>query len=150
MSSGSSSPGIELDASHGDSERDFDDGSDAEDAGSEYSGSESESEQPQADRTFDPMPAHLTLPLELQSRILFLQDSQLQSVWGTYRFGAYAFFSSFFRARLSIIMPVCRAWKEYIEHLAKTRWVRTGAFLYAGYMTVHHSLHVVDFHADGF
>ncbi|KAJ7777381.1 hypothetical protein B0H16DRAFT_956009 [Mycena metata] len=99
----------------GDSD-DGDSGS-AEGSQSEYEGSISEySESEQPDRYFDPMPEHLVLPLELQSRILSLESSQFQLLWGTYRF-------------------VCKAWKEYIEHLAKTRWVRTGAFLYAGYMT---------------
>ncbi|KAJ6581061.1 hypothetical protein B0H19DRAFT_1113481 [Mycena capillaripes] len=95
-----------------------DEESGSEDAGSdsEYDGSissYSESEQP--DRFFDPMPEHLTLPLELQFRILSLESSQFQLTWGTYRF-------------------VCSAWKEHIEYLSKKEWVRTGAFHYPGYM----------------
>ncbi|KAJ7473471.1 hypothetical protein FB451DRAFT_1558680 [Mycena latifolia] len=74
----------------------------------------SESENP--NRTFDPMPEHLVLPLELHRLVLDLESSQFQLMWGTYRF-------------------VCKAWKEHIEYLARTEWIRTAAFDYPGYMT---------------
>ncbi|KAJ7230631.1 hypothetical protein GGX14DRAFT_411574 [Mycena pura] len=90
-------------------EEDFDDGSESDGSISSYS----DSEQP--NRTFDSMPERLTLALELQRLVLSLETSQFQCTWGTYRF-------------------VCKAWKEYIMHLARTQWVRTAAFAYSGYM----------------
>ncbi|KAJ7156878.1 hypothetical protein C8R43DRAFT_407166 [Mycena crocata] len=85
-------------------------GSDSDNSISSYS----ESERP--DRTFEPMPEHLTLPNEVQCLILSSENSQFQLLWGTYRF-------------------VCKAWKAHIESLAERQWVRTGAFAYRGYMT---------------
>ncbi|KAJ6460724.1 hypothetical protein DFH09DRAFT_1229804 [Mycena vulgaris] len=88
----------------------------SEDEGSESDGSissYSESEMP--GRTFEPMPDHLVLPPELHRLVLSLESSQFQLMWGTYRF-------------------VSKAWKEHIEHLARTQWVRNATFSYRGYM----------------
>ncbi|KAJ7634925.1 hypothetical protein FB45DRAFT_1025831 [Roridomyces roridus] len=89
-----------------------DDDSDSDASVSSFSSSEL------PDESFEPMPEHLTLPLELQQRILGQETSQFQLMWGTYRF-------------------VSRAWKEHVEFLAKTEWVTTGAFEYPGYMIRH-------------
>ncbi|KAJ7512806.1 hypothetical protein B0H11DRAFT_1898087 [Mycena galericulata] len=117
-SSSSSTSSSTPDAYSGDSAEDTDSEqeyvSDVE--GSESDGSISsfsESELP--DSSFETMPEHLTLPLELQHNILSQETSQFAIMWGTYRF-------------------VCKAWKEHVEYLAKTEWVRTGAFSYEGYM----------------
>ncbi|KAF7357005.1 hypothetical protein MVEN_01037100 [Mycena venus] len=61
------------------------------------------------------MPEHLVLPQELQCMIISLHSKEFLLLWGTYR-------------------AVCKAWREHVEYIAKTKWVHTGAFLYAGYM----------------
>ncbi|KAJ7513301.1 hypothetical protein B0H11DRAFT_1843736 [Mycena galericulata] len=66
-------------------------------------------------RSFDPMPAHLTLPVELHRVILSCETNRYHEPWGTYRF-------------------VCKTWKEHIEFLAKTEWIRDASFTYPGEM----------------
>ncbi|KAJ6480531.1 hypothetical protein C8R47DRAFT_1197987 [Mycena vitilis] len=68
-----------------------------------------------ADRSFAPMPERLALPLELQRAVLSFEDTWYQEMWGTYRF-------------------VCKAWKESVEFLAKTEWLREAGFDYPGDM----------------
>ncbi|KAJ7083428.1 hypothetical protein C8R44DRAFT_822430 [Mycena epipterygia] len=114
-----SSEELDFDADYGDLE----DSDSAQEKGSgdessNYEGSissYSDSERPDQ-KAFDPMPEHLVLPLELQRLVLSLETSQPQVLWGTYRF-------------------VCKAWKEHVEHIARTQWVRKSAFYYRGYMT---------------
>ncbi|KAJ6616040.1 hypothetical protein B0H10DRAFT_1413968 [Mycena sp. CBHHK59/15] len=88
-----------------------------EDSGDEGSGSSvssfSESEMP--DKSFDPMPVRLTLPIELHRLVLSWETSQYQIMWRTYRL-------------------VCKAWKEQVEFLAKTEWILYSGFNYPGYM----------------
>jgi hypothetical protein len=55
----------------------------SEDGSSVSSFSESE----MSDRSFDPMPARLTLPVELQRLVLSCKSSQYYELWGTHRLG---------------------------------------------------------------
>ncbi|KAJ7486765.1 hypothetical protein FB451DRAFT_1168164 [Mycena latifolia] len=71
----------------------------------------SESETPEA--SFDAMPARLTLPLELQRLVLSYDISEYHEMWGTHRL-------------------VCKAWKEQVEFLARTEWIRETTFDYPG------------------
>ncbi|KAF7377089.1 hypothetical protein MSAN_00127500 [Mycena sanguinolenta] len=61
------------------------------------------------------MPDHLVLPAELHRLVLACQTDGYHHVWGKYRF-------------------VCKAWKEHIEFLAKTEWIRNTTLYYPGEM----------------
>ncbi|KAF8194479.1 hypothetical protein K438DRAFT_1969092 [Mycena galopus ATCC 62051] len=61
------------------------------------------------------MPDHLVLPAELHRLVLACQRDGYHHVWGKYRF-------------------VCKAWKEHIESLAKTEWIRDTTLYYPGEM----------------
>ncbi|KAJ6593057.1 hypothetical protein B0H19DRAFT_12044 [Mycena capillaripes] len=67
------------------------------------------------DRSFAPMPERLTLPAELHRVVLSCETDRYHYMWGTYRF-------------------VCKAWKEHVEFLAKTEWIREASFNYSGEM----------------
>ncbi|KAJ7176246.1 hypothetical protein C8R43DRAFT_975282 [Mycena crocata] len=67
----------------------------------------SESELP--DKSFRPMPDRLTLPSELQQLVLSCEDSYYEGLWGDY-------------------CLVCKAWKEWVEHIAKTEWLPLTSF----------------------
>ncbi|KAJ7642366.1 hypothetical protein DFH06DRAFT_1214602 [Mycena polygramma] len=70
-----------------------------------------ESDNPRPDVPFSPMPAHLALPLKLQYLILSEEDTAHDLMWGSYRL-------------------VCKAWKERVEHLAKSQWVPDSCITY--------------------
>ncbi|KAJ7488055.1 hypothetical protein FB451DRAFT_1226325 [Mycena latifolia] len=97
-----------------------DDGEDRETDASSESASEGDSStissfnetRDMPDRSFRPMPARLTLPVELH-RLVLSETDQHEEMWGTYRF-------------------VCKAWKEQVEFLAKTEWIRDATFFYPG------------------
>ncbi|KAJ6480549.1 hypothetical protein C8R47DRAFT_1074290 [Mycena vitilis] len=71
----------------------------------------SESDMPNG--SFAPMPARLTLPAELHRTVLALETRGYHEMWGTYRF-------------------VSKAWKESVEFLAKTEWIKDARFVYPG------------------
>ncbi|KAJ7636189.1 hypothetical protein FB45DRAFT_1055678 [Roridomyces roridus] len=93
-----------------DSEAEYSDNDDAGDDASSVS-SFSESELP-GNRSIAPMPEHLTLPTELQ-RLILSFEREYQKAWGTYRL-------------------VSKTWKEHVECLAKTEWVRETFIDYPG------------------
>ncbi|KAK7045156.1 hypothetical protein R3P38DRAFT_2882832 [Favolaschia claudopus] len=68
------------------------------------------SESERADRSFAPMPERLALPLELH-RLIIYHSNEFEDMWGNWRL-------------------VCAFWRDEVEHLAKTEWIRQVDFRY--------------------
>jgi hypothetical protein len=102
-------------------------------SGSEHDGSSvsSFSESGMPDHSFASMPARLTLPIELHRLVLSYEAASNYEMWGTYRFGAFILINSLPRQVLRQL-PVCKAWQEQVEFLAKTEWIRDTTFYYPG------------------
>ena len=74
------------------------------------------------DVTLPALPERLRLPRELEGRILN-SERGIDYLWNDMRCGACAFLSV--QSMLNVFV-VCRAWRDHIEHRARTRWIRDG------------------------
>jgi hypothetical protein len=94
---------------------------------------------PRGERKLVPLPPHIEVPLEVQIRILS-HETSYEYTWER-RIGKPFFV--FFVCLLSIgtvsdwiFCSVCKAWRDAIELMAKTRWLKDAHCAFRGYMDV--------------